>query len=214
VKQQLVSFPFGGGAPTPLFESEPEMEYGASSVTSDGRTLLFTAVPLRDKVGDIMTIDLEAGRVPKRFMSTPEAEWDPLISPSDDVVLYCVSNDETRGAVLKVVAYPTPSAPVQVSPTITTAVYGWLSAGEIYWVDLSLKVWSAPVSIQGGQLDVGAPKPMFDGQPLGKEINIVAYDLPRERFLIAIEDSAREDAQLILVSDWRPEAVGTQAVRN
>jgi len=211
--QQLVSFPFGGGTPTPLFDTDPGCEYGASSITADGRTLLFTEAPMRDKVGDIWTLDLGGEGKRKRFMTTPEAEWSPLISPRGDAVLYSVSDEEDRGVALKVVAYPDPSAPVQVSPTPTSFTYGWLSASEVYWVDLSRKVWSASVSSTGGQLDVGMPKPMFDGRAFDEDSAIVAYDLPRERFLIAIEVSAREEAQLILVSDWRTEVAGTQAVR-
>ncbi len=211
--ESLVSFSFGGGAPTRLFEGDMEFELSASSITPDGRTLLFTKTPKRDKVGDIMTFDLEEGRVQKPFLTTPEAEWNPLISPSGDVVLYHVSNEEDLGAVLRVVEYPTPSSPVQVSPTRTTSTYGWLSAGEIYWVDLSRKMWSATVSKAGGQLDVGAQRPMFDGRVMDEGQSIVAYDVARERFLVAIEDSAREDPQLILVSDWRPEAVSAQPAR-
>ncbi|MFN0244111.1 MAG: protein kinase domain-containing protein [Planctomycetota bacterium] len=201
--QQLVGFPFGGGAPTPLFESEPEFEYGASSITADGRTLLFTAVPLVDKVGDIWTLDLAPGGVKQRFMSTPEAEWEPLVSPASDMVAYHVSNEEDAGVLLRVVAYPTPSTPVQIAPSRTGPAKGWLSASELYWVDLSRKVWSATVTSAGGQLDVGVPEPMFAGRPLDEGSTIVAYDLPRERFLLAIADREREDPQLILVSDWR-----------
>ena len=190
-----------------------EFELSASSITPDGRTLLFTKTPKRDKVGDIMTFDLEEGRVQKPFLTTPEAEWNPLISPSGDVVLYLVSNEEDRGGALRVVEYPTPSTPEQVSPARTTWTYGWLSAGELYWVDLSRRMWSATVSRTGGQLDVGAAKPMFDGRVMDEGQSVAAYDMARERFLIAIEDSAREDAQLILVSDWRPETVSAPPAR-
>ncbi len=210
VRQQLVGFPLAGGPPAPLFESDPEFEYAAGSITADGRTLLFTAVPMRDKIGDVWTLDLEQGRAPERLMTTPEAEWNPLVSPAGDAVLYSVSDEEDRGAVLKVVAYPTPSAPVQVAPNRTTASFGWLAANELYWVDLSSKAWSATVSATGGTVDVGVPKPMFDGRALDEGLHIVACDLARERFLVAIEDRAREDAQLVLVSDWRPEVLGAQ----
>ncbi|MCY2960845.1 MAG: protein kinase [Planctomycetota bacterium] len=211
--QQLVSFPIAGGPPTPLFESEPECEYSAASFTPDGRTLLFSGVPMHDKVGDIMTIDLESGRVPKRLMATPEAEWSPLVSPAGNAVLFSVSAEGDLGGSLRVVTFPTPSAPVQVSRNPTLWMYGWLSGSELYWVDASRSIWSATVTVTGGDVDVGAPKPLFDGRPLEKGASIVAYDIARERFLVAIEASPREDTELILVSDWRPDAVSTQAVR-
>ena len=146
-------------------------------------------------------------------MTTAEAEWNPSIAPSGEVVAYVVSNEEDLGGLLKLVTYPTPSAPVQVTSSRVALNFGWMSAGELYWLDLSRKVWSATVASKGGQLDVGPPKAMFEGRSMDKELGILAYDVPRERFLIAIEDSPREEAELILVSDWRPEAVGAQVGR-
>ncbi len=70
-----------------------EFELSASSITPDGRTLLSSKTSKRDKIGDIMTFDLEEDRVQKPFLATPEAEWNPLISPSGDVVAYLVSNE-------------------------------------------------------------------------------------------------------------------------
>jgi hypothetical protein len=99
------------------------------------------------------------------------------------------------------------STPVHVSPTRLVPVFGWLSAGEVYWQDTSRKLWSATVSSKDGSIEVGTPRPMFVGLPSSKELEMVAYDILRERFLIAIEESAREAPQLIFVRDWRPESV-------
>lgn len=41
----------------------------------------------------------------------------------------------------------------------------------------------------------------------------MTYDIPRERFLIATEESAGEAPQLILVTDWRPEAAPGPSAR-
>ncbi len=211
--QILISFPFGGGSPTQVLKGEPKFEYGLSSITPDGRSLLLAKAPQRDKVGDLIVIDLEGDPAPKTLMTTAEAEWNPSIAPSGEVVAYVVSNEEDLGGLLKLVTYPTPSAPVQVTSSRVALNFGWMSAGELYWLDLSRKVWSATVASKGGQLDVGPPKAMFEGRSMDKELGILAYDVPRERFLIAIEDSPREEAELILVSDWRPEAVGAQVGR-
>jgi Tol biopolymer transport system component len=207
--QAIVSFPFGGGAPTQLLEAEPGYEKSPTSITPDGRTLLLARVPLSDKLGDIMTLDLEGHEPPKPLIATPESEGSPLISPSGDIVAYLALNE---ASVLKLVRYPTPSTPVQVSPT-AVSTYGWLSASELYWGDPSSKMWSASVSTKNGQLDVGAPRVMFNGAPLDKDVGIIAYDIARERFLIAIEASAPEEPQLILVSDWRQEAGAAQPAR-
>lgn len=123
-----------------------------------------------------------------------------------------LAGSEAQATMLKLVTYPTPSTPVQVSRT-AISTFGWLSARELYWVDPSSKMWSASVSTTNGQLDVGAPKAMFDGAPLDKDVGIIAYDMAHERFLIAIEASAAEEPQLILVSDWRQEAGVQQPAR-
>lgn len=215
--QRFVIFPFGGGAPTQVLSGEPGFEQSPGSITPDGRTLLFSRRPLRDKIDDLMTLDLDGREPPRVYMATPESEAMPLISPLGDVVGYVATSEGQPAAVLKVVAYPTPSTPVQVSSTPIQAsteeeiaVFGWLSGRELYWQDASRKVWSATIASKDGQIDVGAPKSLFDGLAWSKDLWIFAYDIPRERFLVAVEDSVREDAQLILVSDWRP---GTVAVR-
>jgi len=50
--QGVVSFPSGGGAPAQLVKPEPGYEMSATSITPDGRTLLFERRPLRDKIND------------------------------------------------------------------------------------------------------------------------------------------------------------------
>ncbi len=159
-----------------------------------------------------MTLGLDKDQPARKFMETPDAEWNPRISPSGGVVAYIVSKEQDLGAVLKVVAYPTPSIPVQVS---ASPVFGclWLSADELGWIDTSRRMWSAMIASKNGQLDVGVPKPMFDGRPLDKQIRILDYDFGRDRVLIAIEHEPREDPRLILISDWRPDVLGEQSVR-
>jgi Tol biopolymer transport system component len=212
-KQVLVNFPIGGGAPTRILEGEPGTEYTVASVTPDGKTLFFTQTSLRDKIGDIMTLGLEKGSVPKRYLQTPDTEWSPRISLSGDVVAFLVSKDVGTAGALKVIAYPTPSAPVQVSVAPNVVDFGWLGGSELYWVDGSQKLWSAAITSKDARLDASLPKPMFEGRPLDKHTRIIAYDLPRERFLVAIEDEPREDPLLIIVNDWRPEATGEQPIR-
>lgn len=215
--QSIVTLPIGGGAGTRILTGEPGYEYSTSSITPDGKTLLFVQVPLRDKSGDIMTLSLGGDpvqdRPASRFMQTPDAEWNPRISPSGDMVAYSVSKEEDVGSTLRVVAYPTPSAPIQVTAAPVSVGFFWLGPGELCWIDTSRRVWSATVATKDGRIDVGLPKPMFEGRQLDKQFGILDVDIPRDRFLIAIEDEPREDPRIILVSDWRAEPGGAQAAR-
>jgi hypothetical protein len=142
-------------------------------------------------------------------MQTPDGEWTPLVSPTGDMVAFVVSKEEDPVGPLKVVAYPTPAAPVQVSanPAIPVWIY-WIGPNELAWVDTTPKMWRATVTAKDGKIDVGPTKPMFDGKPLDKQLSVLDYDLQHERFLIAIQDEPREDARLIIVSDWHQDAAG------
>ncbi len=208
--QSLVSFPTSGGPGTRVVEGEVGFEYWATSVSPNGKTFLFTQTSMTDKLPDIMTRSLDSDQPTKRFMQTTEGEWGPRFSPAGDFVAYTVAGEEDANSVLKVVCYPTPSAPVQVSATPVTLNSGvWIGPGELSWVDTSRRAWSATITFKDGRIDVGVPKPMFNGQPLDKQIGVLDYDMARERFLIAIEDEPRDDPRLVIVSDWRQASIGS-----
>ena len=209
-KQWLTRLPITGGPETRIWEGESGFEVAPSALTSDGKTIVFTRSPLSNKLPDIMTIPFGADQTPKPFMLTPEGEWWPRLSPTGGLLAYGVSREEDPGGHIKVVTFPTPAAPVQVSTT--PAIFGaffWIGPGELAWVDLSRKVWSATVVAKDGQIEVGPTKPMFDGKPLDTQISLLDYDIPRERFRIAIVDEPREDPRLIIVSDWRQASIGS-----
>jgi serine/threonine protein kinase/Tol biopolymer transport system component len=213
-KQILANFPLSGGPGTRVFEGESGIELAATSVTPDGKTLLFTESSVRDKLPNILTIGLDPDQTPKRFLQTPEGKWTPRLSPAGDIVAYLVAREEDLSGVLKVVAFPTPSASVQVSATpVMYNGYLWIGAGELAWVDTSRRVWSATITTKDGRLDADVPKPLFDGRPLDKPVRILDYDLARERFLVAIEHEPQDDPRLIIVTDWRPEVLGERPAR-
>lgn len=206
-KQSLAILPITGGPGTRIWDGESGFENYPSSLTPDGKTIVFLRSSLSDKLPDIMTIPFGENQTPKTFMQTPEGEWAPRLSPSGGIVAYSVGREEDTSGHFRVVAFPTPAAPVQVSTTPAMfAMYFWIGPEELAWVDLSRKVWTATVAVKDGQIDVGPTKPMFDGKPLDAQIRLLDYDIPRERFLIAIEDERREDPQFVIVSDWRQEA--------
>lgn len=58
-------------------EPEPGFENGAPSITPDGKTLIFTQTPIRDKTGDNMTPGLGKAEAAKPFIKTPDPELGP-----------------------------------------------------------------------------------------------------------------------------------------
>ncbi|MBN8645382.1 MAG: protein kinase [Planctomycetes bacterium] len=209
-KQSIASFPAGGGTPTILLEGDGS-EYETSSITPDGKTLLFTSVPGSDKAGDIMTMELAAPHTVKPFMQTPVPEYTALISPGGDAVVFVVARESlvvnNTSAVLKAAAFPSPGVPVQLSTGNVRGFFGWTSPKQVCWADVQRHVWSAEVTVNGTQIEVGPQTPMFDGKPLDEQVRLMEFDIKNQRFLIAYNDDPREDPRLIVVSDWRPAAV-------
>ena len=202
--QSLVSIPTSGGPGVPVIKGEQGFEYAATTFSPDGKSMLFVQTSVIDKLPDIMRSDLGKDQPATRFMQTPEGEWCPRISPAGDVVAYTVAGEEDTSTVLKVVTYPTPSAPVQVSTTPVVLASGlWIGPAELAWVDLSRRAWSTTITAKDGRLDVGMAKPMFGGTPLDMRTTVLEYDITHERFLIAVEAEPRDEPQLIMVSDWR-----------
>jgi eukaryotic-like serine/threonine-protein kinase len=209
-QQCLASLPVNGGPGLRIWKGESGFENDPGSLTPDGKTILFTRAPVADKLPDLMTVPFGEDQTPKRFMQTPEGEWSPRLAPLGDIVAYLVASEEDWSGPVKLVTFPTPAAPVQVS-TIPALFHShiWIGPDELAWVDPSRKVWSATITAKDGQIDVGPPKPMFGGTPLDKQTRVLDYDIQRERFLIAIEHEPREDPRLIIVTDWRQDAAGS-----
>lgn len=203
----ITSFAVGSVGQTQSFAAEPGVEYHPGSIAPDGRTLLFSQWHNRDKHGQLMTLDLESTGSARVFMASAASTYLPRISPRGDVVAYRTSDADGNAGELFIVAFPTPGAPVQVSLTKVHEEYGWLGAGEVYWVDEARQAWSAMVTNKDGRLDVTSPKPLLAESPMDKNTRVLTFDAPRERFLLAIQDEVTEAARLVIVSDWRPESM-------
>ena len=212
----IVSVPLTGGGPPQVLWGEAGFEYMLSSLTPDGRTLLFSQWYNRDKIGDLMTLALGKDQRPVAMMTTPENEILPRLSPTGQVVAYMevkLNSPFAYRGTLKVATYPVPLSPLAVSPSMVTSDYGWLGDNELAWIDATRRAWSATVTVKDGELDVGVPKPLLGGKPLEERAQIVAIDAPRERFLMITEDEPEDEPGLIFVSDWRAEVNASQPAR-
>ena len=207
------SIPLVGGGSSEMVWSDPGVEFHPSSVTPDGQTLFFSQWNNRDKIGDLMTLSLTPGQKPVPMMTTPVGELLPKVSPSGTAVAYLESAQSFWEGTLKVISFPSVSTPVTVSGSGSAVVqsHHWLADDELSWVDPSGHVWSAMITAKDAEVDAGLPEPMFGGRPLEEGISILAYDRPRERFLIGIQEDPQEEPPLVYVSDWRqqPAAEGS-----
>lgn len=203
-RTSLRNFPVSGGPGKIILEGAAGIEFQSSTISPDGKTILLSQCLLIDKIPDIMELPVGQEPVVKPFIQTPDLEFNPKFSPSGDLVAYASQRlDDSSGPVLKVAPYPEPKSSMQVSASALAGPGLWIKPDEVAWMDGSRKMWSATIAAKDGALDVRIPKPLFNGQPLDKEVGVLDYDLQGNRFLVAVEDSPRDDLQLVIVSDWR-----------
>lgn len=199
------SIPLAGGGRPEVVWSEPGMEFHPGSETPDHRTLLFSRWNNRDKVGDLMTLSLAPDQKAAPLMTTPASEYLPRVSPTGAAVAFADVSQSFANGTLKVVSFPSPSTPVTISGpgSAVSTSHHWLGNNQLAWIDPSRRMWSVTITVKDSEVDAGPPEPMFDGEPLGERMWIVAYDRPRERFLAMIAESPEQEPTLVYVSDWR-----------
>jgi hypothetical protein len=209
-----VSLPATGGGQPRFIAGKPGHEFAPGSVAPDGKTLIFDQRNNLDKIGQIMTIDLQtAGAAAIPYMTSPMSESLPRISPAGDAVAFLSTSSESGGKVytLNVAAYPSPGSPVQVSLARldVESQWGWMSPHELYWVDANHRAWSASFTVKDGQADAAAPKALLSEQIIDKNTAILDYDAARQRFLISTLEGTPDTPELVVVTDWRPESIRT-----
>ncbi len=207
-RMNIRNFPLNGGPGRIILEGTAGVEFESGTVSPDGKTMLFSQCLLIDKIFDIMELPLGQEPVVKPFIQTPDSEGLPRFSPSGNLVAYVSQRPEDpSGPVLKVTQYPGQMSSIQVSASATASSGLWIKPDEVAWVDGSRMTWSATVAVKDGELEVSIPKPLSHGQPLDQKVRVLDYDVQSDRFLVAVEDSARDDLQLVIVSDWRPQKI-------
>ncbi len=203
-----------GGPPRELF-SQPGFDLFPARVSPDGRTLMYMQFDRERIVSDIMSLSLAQDGQPTPLLADSEKrESNPRVSPSGHALAYLDITQAFGVGKLKIVSFPSISAPLTVSVTDSTSSFGWLGENEIAWLDTSRRLWSATITAKDGTLDASVPRPLFGGQLLEPSAQIVAIDTPRERFLKIVEDEPEEEPGLIFVSDWRQDGGQTSPARH
>jgi len=198
------SIPLSSSGPPTELTSQPGFDLFPSSVSPDGKTLLYVQFNRERIVSDIMSLPLEQNGKPTPLLADPvNRESNPRVSPSGHALAYLDTTQSFGIGKLKIVSFPSMSVPVTVSVTDSTSSFGWLGENEIAWLDTSRRAWSTTITIKDGEFDASVPKPLFGGQLLESNAQIVAIDTPRQRFLRIVEDVPEEEPGLIFVSDWR-----------
>jgi len=162
----------------------------------DGAGLLFWSQDPKTGL-DINYVPVAAGAVPRALLATAANERDAVISPDGRWLLY--NSNESGRQEEYVVSYPGIGGKWQIS---TGGALGgdWADGGRrVIYADLDTKVMSVDVAAVGGNLTIGAPRPIFGGRSMAS-----AGDLSPDgrRFLIAVPTEESLQSNLVLVTDW------------
>lgn len=210
----LVTADLSGGDEKIAVNGDGSLEFHAGGSSADGKLLLFSQVKNIGKVGQLMVVDLAAGGTPRPLLKSNTSDWQPILSPSGRMVAYLVGDGEVARAgsrvQLAVAAFPNASDHVQVTVSgLQTIAWGWLSADELYFQDLTNKVWSVKVTERAGQLVAAQPTPLFGGKAVDPTVRLVGYSTAGHRFLAAHPAGRPAPVQPVIVSDWRAALAGT-----
>jgi serine/threonine protein kinase len=192
----------GEGAAEPVGSTwgDPPRVVSFVSWSADGRYVVARLSPAGPTGGDIWMMPMNgAGEKPRPYLQTDANEGAPNLSPSSDWLAY--TSDETRRVEVYVQSFPNPGRKYQVSVNggITPV---WSRDGkELYFTAPDRQMMAVPISKIGGNLEIGAPKVLFDSK-IGAFTN-VSFDVSRDgRFLIPVQEQASA-SPLTLVVNWQ-----------
>jgi Tol biopolymer transport system component len=191
-----------------LFNSENDYP---TSLSRDGRFLLCT----KDQgKGDLWVLPMEGDRKPMTFLQTDFSEFDGRFSPDMHWVAY-VSDESGRNEVYVRDFSRAASGASSVAGGMSLVSKGgglgprWRGDGrELYYFDLSGKIWAAEISTEEG-FRAGTPKLLFEvplapmpGLPILTSLAMWDAAADGKRFLIQVSASESGPTLLNCVFNW------------
>jgi Tol biopolymer transport system component len=196
----------GSGAPEAFSRGEvPEFP---STVSPDGRTLAYAAVPGKIEATDIWLLGLDGKRERRPWFETPFKEYAPFFSPDGGLIAYTAEESGEKPEVF-VRPYPGPGGRVKISGSDGGSEPLWSPDGsELFYRTVSEQLMSAKI-VRSPTLSASAPRFVLSTAPYRSS---QAEDYPRQyaispdgkRFLFvkAGEMKPQTVDRLQLVTDW------------
>jgi serine/threonine-protein kinase len=186
--------PDASGPPTLLLSTDTRVE--PSSVSPDGRTLLYTEPGKKRRIMVVTLSDKGVAGEPKPLHDTSSAETDGEISPDGRWVAYVSAESGAPDIYLH--AFPSGGAKIRVSTEGANRVR-WSHDGRelVYWTtppSMSLVRVATP---PGAEVRLGAPEVLFKGL-FGTTFDVTPDP---SRFLIELT-TAQIGSQLAIVTNW------------
>ena len=182
----------GAGSEELLVESN--LDKTATSISPDGRFLLYHAVDSRTKA-DLWVLPL--GQKPFAFLQGEFNESNAQFSPDGRWVAY--QSDESSRPEIYVTPFPSPSGKRQISTT--GGRWPKWRRNEVFYLSLDNKLMVSQVNVQGDTLEIGQARPLFEIRPGGPG-NVYDVSADGQRFLVNMAVEQQITAPLTLVLNW------------
>ncbi len=187
---------------TVLPASEIPGTLGAAQVrcSGDGKYIAFTTSSNSTKL-DIYAFALTPGAKPQPVMQSPANESMPDISPDGKWLAY--QSDQSGRSDIYVTSFPVPGAQVQVSTGGGEKPIWRRDGKELYYRAPDLRLMAVAVTSQGGTLQFGEPKPLFE-MPL-RNLNGYSYDVAPDGKFLSNSSLSTEAQTFELLVNWPAE---------
>jgi len=172
-----------------------------SSVSPDGRYLIYEQDPSAAVGGDVFLVDLKGDRTPKPLLASPADEGLAKLDPSGRFMAY-TSNESGRLEVY-VTAFPQLGGKWQVSQNGGTEPR-WRGDGkELFFFDPENRLLAAPINTTGPNFQSGTPAFLFQARSMGAR-SLWRYDVTSDgqRFLVNTPVREATPSPLTLQLNW------------
>lgn len=213
----------GAGADSRLLQGEPDEERlrVATSISPDGRYVLFFGGASGASAMDIQLASLEAPSRPMMWLQTPFNEFWGVFSPDGRWIAY-VSDESGQNEI-----YIRPFSPPQNSAGAAAPRSQWqISAAggsspqwrrdgrELYFLSPTGDLMAAAIHSNGSSLSPGAPVKLFAAQVYGGGTEIAQgrqYDVAADgRFLVNRQLEVDQAPPIGLIQNWDPDQQATR----
>ena len=207
----------GSGAIGSLFEQSISGEQGArlllespqhkipTSISRDGRFLLYTSATIGSTRGDVWVLPLTGERTPYPLIRRAFDQEQAQFSPDGRWVAY-VSNESGRQEVLvRPFAPASAHDPESAGESVTVSRSGgtaprWRADGkELFFITPEDAIVSVPVSVRP-VLEVGSPTTLFHAPGIATDWGVSADG---SRFLVMTPERSTASTSLSLIFDWQ-----------
>ncbi len=147
-------------APREIFDTGKDLRLW--DIAADGKTIFYSAVG-QGTASDMWCADLDSTTAPRLLRATPEGDNTCQLSPDGKWLAF--ASAESGQPQIYVAPWPAMRPFTQVSTT-TGAWSAWTKGGsELIFQEMGGRLVAVSMTVDGGRMLVGPPKPLFDAGP-------------------------------------------------